>query len=923
MTHAFVTVTIPFASERAQDVNNLLSTLGNPAQGAIAAALDEGAFVHFMSIVVVHKEGEPQAHLVLDASADGYAQAACARLAGTIGDKICEVLQAAGLTVPGQDLGAYLEKYRRNVGPGWFSTPGILFAGTPGMSVPRIKAEAQLASWIRDWLERNRNPEPALEKLQRLRDEIFKMPDYKWAFVAEPVPLLGKTPRLSAAVRPLLVSLVRYLLWPLFLLPVVAAIVSLWLFRRSIVHAFLDALLVFGLEIALAGIGLGIAYRWLRRQEEADAPRDEEPNAKDVAEIMASENIVTQNYLAGASTVKPGRMRRMVLRLVFWAVGALATYAARPGFLSNIGTIHFARWFTLPRTDTLLFLSNYDGSWESYLEDFIARAHAGLSAIWSNTRDFPKTSNLVLGGAEDGERFKRWARRQQSPTRFWFSAYPKLDTTSIRTNAAISHGFASATTEKAAAQWLHNLGFPTPAGAPFESELIPTLVFGGLSPLKHAYCLILELADGSPGNCRDWLREIEADLSYGDRVPSESAIIAGFSATGLRKLGLDGAALASFPAAFQHGMAAPWRARALGDAGANAPTYWWWGGPNKKSDAIVLIYAKDDEKKLQTEVQERIEQLTRYGLRVIHRIALTPLPDGDLPVREPFGFIDGISQPVIRGTNRWAARRDENDVVAPGEIILGYPDNLGYVSPAPDSDLFPGRNGTFLVARQLEQDTESFESYLAQMAPVIASDPRCPSVDPAWIQEWIAAKMVGRWRKDGTSLVRHPTPPGTPGRITVEKDNDFLFGAEDPDGLRCPFGAHIRRANPRDTFEPGSQTQIGITNRHRILRVGRPYHGRDNGCAKPGLLFMCVNSDIEGQFEFLQQTWVLGRDFHGLQNESDPIAGHHLNTSQQTMSIPTTLGSMRIAIMQDFVTVRGGGYFFLPGKEAVGFLTQS
>jgi len=86
---------------------------------------------------------------------------------------------------------------------------------------------------------------------------------------------------------------------------------------------------------------------------------------------------------------------------------------------------------------------------------------------------------------------------------------------------------------------------------------------------------------------------------------------------------------------------------------------------------------------------------------------------------------------------------------------------------------------------------------------------------------------------------------------------------------------------------------------------------------------MCVNSDIEGQFEFLQQTWVLGRDFHGLQNESDPIAGHHLNTSQQTMSIPTTLGSMRIAIMQDFVTVRGGGYFFLPGKEAVGFLTQS
>jgi hypothetical protein len=86
---------------------------------------------------------------------------------------------------------------------------------------------------------------------------------------------------------------------------------------------------------------------------------------------------------------------------------------------------------------------------------------------------------------------------------------------------------------------------------------------------------------------------------------------------------------------------------------------------------------------------------------------------------------------------------------------------------------------------------------------------------------------------------------------------------------------------------------------------------------------MCLNSDIEGQFEFLQQTWVLGRPFRGLQDESDPIVGHCLNTRQQTMSIPTTYGSMRIAVMQDFVTVRGGGYFFLPGKEALGFLTQS
>jgi deferrochelatase/peroxidase EfeB len=166
-------------------------------------------------------------------------------------------------------------------------------------------------------------------------------------------------------------------------------------------------------------------------------------------------------------------------------------------------------------------------------------------------------------------------------------------------------------------------------------------------------------------------------------------------------------------------------------------------------------------------------------------------------------------------------------------------------------------------------------------------------------------------------LVRHPTPPGTPGRTTVESDNAFLFGAEDPNGLRCPFGAHIRRANPRDSLDPGSQVQIGITNRHRILRVGRSYKRTQDPLAKPGLLFMCVNTDIEGQFEFLQQTWVLGRDFHGLRDESDPIVHQQQGSEPSAMSIPTPAGALRIARMENFVTVRGGGYFFMPGRSTV------
>ena len=142
-----------------------------------------------------------------------------------------------------------------------------------------------------------------------------------------------------------------------------------------------------------------------------------------------------------------------------------------------------------------MFLSNYDGSWQSYLEDFIARAHAGLTGIWSNTQDFPKTSNLLVGGAKDGPRFKRWARRQQQPTRFWYSAYPQLTTTQIRTNAAIRHGFAAVSNEIAAANWLALFGYSGPEQ--MEKEQISALVFGGLPALPYAHCLLVRFGDRS------------------------------------------------------------------------------------------------------------------------------------------------------------------------------------------------------------------------------------------------------------------------------------------------------------------------------------------------------------------------------------------------------------------------------------------
>ncbi len=163
-------------------------------------------------------------------------------------------------------------------------------------------------------------------------------------------------------------------------------------------------------------------------------------------------------------------------------------------------------------------------------------------------------------------------------------------------------------------------------------------------------------------------------------------------------------------------------------------------------------------------------------------------------------------------------------------------------------------------------------------------------------------------------MVAHRERPGG-----GQPDNDFTYGSSDVGGLSCPLGAHIRRANPRDSFDPGNKTELKITNRHRILRVGRPYAAQ-NSRKNPGLVFMCMNVDLDRQFEFVQQTWLLSRSFHGLENENDTMLNGR--GAKNLFTIPTANGPLRVRNMSDFITVLGGGYFFMPGRHALQYLAR-
>jgi hypothetical protein len=121
-------------------------------------------------------------------------------------------------------------------------------------------------------------------------------------------------------------------------------------------------------------------------------------------------------------------------------------------------TIHFAHWAMVNNKSRLLFFSNFDQTWESYLDDFIEKAHTGLTIAWSCGVGFPPARFLLYEGASRGRQFKEWARHSMAVSHFWYSAYKDLTTEQIERNFRIALGLRkTALTEKEAAQWINDL----------------------------------------------------------------------------------------------------------------------------------------------------------------------------------------------------------------------------------------------------------------------------------------------------------------------------------------------------------------------------------------------------------------------------------------------------------------------------------
>jgi Dyp-type peroxidase family len=433
------------------------------------------------------------------------------------------------------------------------------------------------------------------------------------------------------------------------------------------------------------------------------------------------------------------------------------------------------------------------------------------------------------------------------------------------------------------------------------------------------------------------------------------AINLGLTFRGMLALGLPTRTLAGLPPEFMDGMRA--RAEILGGAEEREGQANWdsaWDAPvhilvglNALLDPATgtavpeLDQATQDLQQLCA--QHRLEIVGGHGLpdsswqdaKAIleqNKATYKPVP------REHFGFIDGISNPVFEGQfgdpqadammavgqgkllplgkdvapeNRWSP-------LATGEFLLGHPDEAQEI-PASAAPVSLMRNGTFLVYRKLHENTGSFDAFIRMQAQGYARINGLSLDDACLI---LKAKLTGRW-PDAVPTAVAPTIQAWKAfnqeHAGQDRDTpyvDFTYG-DDPDGTKCPITSHMRRVNPRDSFD---RTSSVLINRRRILRRGIPY-GQTTGSDSDehGIIFLALCASLSRQFEFIQQQWInYGLDANA-GNDTCPLVGNRTGDAKFVLAVDPESGRAPFiwSGIPKFVEMRGGEYFFLPSLTAL------
>jgi hypothetical protein len=297
--------------------------------------------------------------------------------------------------------------------------PAAYYVHNVGRTVRRVQDEARLHAEVEDLLDR---PEVAGEASpaavrSRVRQAVLARPDLAWA--TRPAAGPGLVHRAREAVHLVAVPAAVLLTLPVLLPVAVAGLVA------------------------------------IRLRERRDRPETGPPDAEHVHEVERYEDFAAQNPFTAVGFLKPGLLRQVTMRVALGGLDWTCRHLFTRDNLAGVRTIHFARWLPLDDGRRVVFASSYDGSQESYMDDFIDRLHWGINLVFSNGLGFPRTRWLVNGGARDETSYKRYLRRHQVPTVVFYSAYDRLSARNVDDNSLIRAGLRGGDAD--AARWLELL----------------------------------------------------------------------------------------------------------------------------------------------------------------------------------------------------------------------------------------------------------------------------------------------------------------------------------------------------------------------------------------------------------------------------------------------------------------------------------
>jgi hypothetical protein len=410
-----ITIIAPVKPQALGQLERVLARLAeDPAEGPLPFRKVGG--VHFARFVVIPPEqegGGPLLLLLLDCDAPRRSRLRRLVVVGAPGlDDVfecCEGYPGEAHRTPAARY-AYLREHTTGTAATYFNTVG--------RTVEQIEQEAFLREQIECFLDSGRNwsERTPAEVRSAIQAFVARRNDLRWALLPAPGPPFSR--RIANGLD----------------------------LARGI------AMVIAAAPVALVG-ALPYAFQ-LRRQERSDSANRIKPDDAHVQRLAAIEDLVSQNQFTAYGSIKPGRLRRYTAIVILWGVNLGTRHRFNRGSLAGVKTIHAARWVFLDDKRRMIFCSNYDGSLENYMDDFIDKVAWGLNAVFSNGVDYPRTRWLIKDGAKDEQAFKSYIRAHQVPSNVWYTAYPSLTALNIENNARIRAGLSGTMEEDEAAKWL-------------------------------------------------------------------------------------------------------------------------------------------------------------------------------------------------------------------------------------------------------------------------------------------------------------------------------------------------------------------------------------------------------------------------------------------------------------------------------------